>query len=178
MTIRKGVLHFTFMFDDRHMSVDEVNAMSVEDILAESNDGLMLGLTTNWGEYGIVEVPNDQVAAEEIALNCDGTFFADPDELQHAILDHKYRTLPETTLFDLCEQKGIQLVEADEEEIRGRWDWLDGHGNASDASLDTKRAAAIDALVTLDEGEDDGTNGQDRDGYSDTQDRSNYSVDE
>ena len=153
MTIRKGVLHFTFLFDDNIISPDEVNGLNAEEILDECSTGSMLGMVTNWGDYGIVEIPNEQVPAEEIALRGDGTFFADPDELQHALLDRKYRALPETTLFDLCEQKGIQLVEADEEEIRGRWDWLDGHGNASDASLDTKRAAAIDALVTLDEGE-------------------------
>lgn len=177
MTIRKATFTYTFMFDDTVNSVEEVQEMSLGEILEHCDTEHMLGRWSGVDDV-VMSLPDESVPYWEVSLGGDGTFFMDPDELQHAILDRKYRTLPETTLFDLCEQKGIQLVEADEEEIRGRWDWLDGHGNASDASLDTKRAAAIDALVTLDEGEDDGTSGQDRDSYSDTQDRSNYSVDE
>lgn len=49
-------------------------------------------------------------------------------------------------LRELCEQAGISLVEAQEEAIRGRWDWRDENGNASDASLDSERVAALNAL--------------------------------
>jgi hypothetical protein len=86
MTIRKATVTYTFMFDDTINTVDEVNAMDLEDIMAECNTGHMLGLAS-WGDHNIVEVPNDKVAEEEIALGCDGTFFADPDELEHARLD-------------------------------------------------------------------------------------------
>ena len=86
MTIRKGTVTYTFLFDDRFNSVDEVNAMGMDEVLAACSDGDMLG-KENWGDYNIVEVPNDQVPAEEIALGCDGTFFADKDELEHANMD-------------------------------------------------------------------------------------------
>ena len=90
MTIRKGVITFTFMFDDRFHSVDDVNAMDIRDIIEACTDGDMLG-KEKWGDYNIVEVPNENVAAEEIALDCDGTFFADKDELEHDRLDEEER---------------------------------------------------------------------------------------
>lgn len=86
MTIRKGTIVYTFMFDDTVNSVDEVNAMGMEDITEECMSGHMLGQYAG-GDYNIVEVPNDEVAAEECALGCDGTFFTDPDELEDARLD-------------------------------------------------------------------------------------------
>lgn len=46
---------------------------------------------------------------------------------------------------EMCDRAGIGLVEAEEEEIRGRWDWL-GKGCASDASLDGMGEAALDAI--------------------------------
>ena len=49
----------------------------------------------------------------------------------------------------LCEQEGITLSEAQEEEIRGRWDWHDNQGNASEASLGTQDEAALDAYRSL-----------------------------
>lgn len=80
MTIRKGFITYTFMFDDTINSVDEVNAMDLQDIMSECATGHMLG-RASWTDHNIVEVPNDRVAAEEKALDCDGKFFADPDEL-------------------------------------------------------------------------------------------------
>lgn len=49
----------------------------------------------------------------------------------------------------LCDEEGITLSEAQEEEIRGRWDWHDDLGNASEASLSTQEEAAIDAYRRL-----------------------------
>lgn len=49
----------------------------------------------------------------------------------------------------LCEAHGVRLVEAQEEEIKGRWDWLDDQGNACDASQETRLEAALDAIETL-----------------------------
>ena len=49
----------------------------------------------------------------------------------------------------VCDTNEVSLVEAQEEEIRGRWDWLDGHGNASECSFETKSEAAQDAVKVL-----------------------------
>lgn len=49
----------------------------------------------------------------------------------------------------VCDMAGIDLVEAQEPEILGRWDWLDRNGNASECSLETKQAAAVNALESL-----------------------------
>lgn len=49
----------------------------------------------------------------------------------------------------VCGTNEVSLVEAQEEEVRGRWDWLDGHGNASSASFETKHEAARDAVEVL-----------------------------
>ena len=81
MTIRKGTFTYTFLFDDEIDSEDDIRAMDTEDILASCEDDHMLGRR---GELVIVEVPNEQVVAEELALGCDGTFFADPDAVWDA----------------------------------------------------------------------------------------------
>lgn len=48
----------------------------------------------------------------------------------------------------MCERAGIRLVEAQEDEVRGRWDWIAG-GNASDCSHATEAEAAINAIYGL-----------------------------
>lgn len=48
-----------------------------------------------------------------------------------------------------CAQESVRLMEAQEPEIRGRWDWMDERGNGCDASLETKAEAAINAVETL-----------------------------
>ena len=69
----------------------------------------------------------------------------EPDSLE-------YMTDPRSTeeLVALCEACGVRIVEAQEDEVRGMWDWLDNHGNACDQSLDTQREAALDAIGSLD----------------------------
>ena len=49
----------------------------------------------------------------------------------------------------LCDENAVRLVEAQEEEIRGRWDWLDDNGNASETSFETIGDAALNAVETL-----------------------------
>lgn len=56
---------------------------------------------------------------------------------------------PGVVAIILCEDNDVSVVEAQEEEIRGRWDWLDREGNASDASLETREDAALDAVRVL-----------------------------
>lgn len=85
MTIRKAVFSFTFLFDDTIDPEDSVKEMTVSEIFDECDVGHMMGRVL--GGMTITAVPNESVAAEEIALGGDGTFFADPDELTHARLD-------------------------------------------------------------------------------------------
>lgn len=49
----------------------------------------------------------------------------------------------------LCDRAGVRIVQAEEEEIAGRWDWLDEQGNASASSLETAEEAALDAYLSL-----------------------------
>lgn len=48
-----------------------------------------------------------------------------------------------------CEAADVQLVQASEPEIEGRWDWLDTIGNASDCSFESADQAAADAVRRL-----------------------------
>ena len=50
----------------------------------------------------------------------------------------------------LCEANGVRIVEAQEDEIRGMWDWLDSVGNACDQSFNTEREAMVNAILELD----------------------------
>lgn len=59
-------------------------------------------------------------------------------------------TMSIEALRELCEVNGVRIVQAEEEEIRGMWDWLDSEGNACDQSFDTEREAMVDAVLQLD----------------------------
>ena len=48
----------------------------------------------------------------------------------------------------LCVDRGVNLVEAQEPEVRGMWDWIGG-GRACDISFDTKQEAALNAVQVL-----------------------------
>ena len=49
----------------------------------------------------------------------------------------------------LCEKNGVWFSEAQEEEIKGMWDWLDEHGNACSHSFETIEDAAKNAVEVL-----------------------------
>lgn len=49
----------------------------------------------------------------------------------------------------LCVRAGVRLTEAQEDEVRGLWDWVDDAGNACECSLATQEEAALDAYETL-----------------------------
>jgi hypothetical protein len=50
----------------------------------------------------------------------------------------------------LCDQDGeIHIMRAEEDELRGMWDWIGPNGNACEYSLETKEAAYLDAYITL-----------------------------
>jgi protein-disulfide isomerase len=49
----------------------------------------------------------------------------------------------------LCDFHEVRIVEAQEEEIAGMWDWLDNQGNACDHSAETREEAEMDAYLSL-----------------------------
>ena len=49
----------------------------------------------------------------------------------------------------LCASNDVRLLRAEEPEVLGRWDWLDGSGNACDCSFETIEQAALDAVSKL-----------------------------
>lgn len=49
----------------------------------------------------------------------------------------------------VCEEAGVNLVEAQEQEIASRWDWTGPNGSASEMSLETRSEAAINAAEVL-----------------------------
>lgn len=60
---------------------------------------------------------------------------------------HKHRPL--ALARELCSRAGVQFVQAEEEEIRGMWDWLEGQGNACECSFHTEEEAILDAYQRL-----------------------------
>ena len=49
----------------------------------------------------------------------------------------------------LCKDNDVRLSEAQEEEIKGMWDWLDTQGNACECSFETIEDAALNAVAVL-----------------------------
>lgn len=49
----------------------------------------------------------------------------------------------------LCERANVRIVEAQEEEIRGMWDWLADNGEACDHSYETEEQAMLGAYEQL-----------------------------
>ena len=57
---------------------------------------------------------------------------------------------PELLALTLCERQGVSLVQAEEPESRGMWDWLDGETEeVCDQSFTTRGQAALDAFHKL-----------------------------
>ena len=50
----------------------------------------------------------------------------------------------------LCERQGVTLMQSQQEEILGRWDWVDDRGNGSESSFETESEAILDAYLRLD----------------------------
>lgn len=94
---------------------------------------------------GLLALMRDGVTPEELT---DGTYSGifDREPLQ-AMLDADEAEFDR--LATLCSDAGVTIVEAQEEEIRGMWDWLDADGNACDHSFDTEREAMEDAVRHL-----------------------------
>lgn len=49
----------------------------------------------------------------------------------------------------LCAEEGVELLQAQQPEIAGRWDWIADHGQCSDTSFETQGEAALDAVRVL-----------------------------
>lgn len=56
--------------------------------------------------------------------------------------------LTDDRALKICKAFGVRLVEAQEDEVRGRWDWRTNH-NASDTSFASEAEAARDACESL-----------------------------
>lgn len=56
---------------------------------------------------------------------------------------------PQVLALYLCGRYDIDLMQAQEEEIHGMWDWVGPEGNACDHSFDTLEEAALDACEKL-----------------------------
>lgn len=110
MSIYKAVIQVTVLFDSNIDSVEQFQHMSLPFILDECNDGHMMGRRT---DISLVEVPNDEVPAEEKALGGDGTFFADPDELTHARLDAEESERPDRACDPTCSRRFSPAAECD-----------------------------------------------------------------
>lgn len=108
MTIYKAHLTVTFMFDSNIDTPEAVRAMTLGEILNDMEDGHMLGQVSG---IGFKPIPNEEVAGEERALGCDGTFFADPDELEHARLDAEGR--PDRDCDATCSRRFSPAAECD-----------------------------------------------------------------
>lgn len=56
---------------------------------------------------------------------------------------------PELHAIMLCRENGVSLVQAEEPEIKGMWDWLSEDGDVCAQSFATEGLAALDAVNTL-----------------------------
>lgn len=75
------------------------------------------------------------------------------DTLQRNASAHDRYPLPalpdDKLAIEVCEAFNVRLVEAQEEETKGMWDWLDDQGNACEMSFPTDGDAARNAIKTL-----------------------------
>jgi len=56
---------------------------------------------------------------------------------------------PQVLALYLCKQYDVDLMQAEEEEIRGMWDWGGTEGDACEHAFDTREEAALDACEKL-----------------------------
>lgn len=93
--------------------------------------------------YGSVPLPEADAAINERidAFDAYGTHRTSPAPAPASVHPGEVERLR-----DLCARAGITVCQAQEDEIKGRWDWIDENRNASDMSFDTEQDAALAAL--------------------------------
>lgn len=135
--IRKTTLQINVF----HRADDDLSNYTVMDILDECEVGSMIRSSVEViGTPTIITDPN--VLREELeAIGNDGTFFDDDDALA---------SLTEDALREECTKLSIRVVQSEDAETYGLWDWIGLH-DASDTSFDTERLAMLDALTRFDE---------------------------
>lgn len=72
MAIRKGVITYSFLYDDGIYSDDEVQNMPVCVIIEECETGSMIG---NFDAMEVTTLESEQVKPELLEMGNDGTFF-------------------------------------------------------------------------------------------------------
>lgn len=84
--------------------------------------------------------------ALQLAPDCETGFHCSVDVA--AMLTWLETFRPATLALALCAHQGVTLVECEEPELAGRWDWLSSFENC-DASQDSEEDAALDAMRRL-----------------------------
>lgn len=79
--------------------------------------------------------------ASEVGFECR----VNATQMLEWLAEHRTQTLAHA----LCEFHGVGLVQAEEEEIKGMWDWMGPNGTNSDGACETEDEAAMDAYVKL-----------------------------
>jgi len=74
MAIRRRVMQFEVFYDDNINSFDEVEGMSLEDLIQDADEEHMVGMASFVSDD---EVPADKVKENLIRIGNDGDFFND-----------------------------------------------------------------------------------------------------
>lgn len=102
--------------------------------------------------YGTVVHTGEDGGSYYILGNLHGTVTEIVRTMEEDRSQYRARTpLPLTgdNAIALCEYHDVSLVQAEEPEIAGRWDWILSGAQASDASMASQAEAALDAVKTL-----------------------------
>lgn len=77
MAVKKGIITYSFLYEDTIVADSEVLGMSCDDIMNECASGELIG---NFDELKIEDVKPEDVHKELLEMGNDGTFFGRYDE--------------------------------------------------------------------------------------------------
>jgi hypothetical protein len=139
------------MVDQKKVNISDMP----QDYWAWTDDGKLvpLGLCEDFNEASEKEPGNthwvfSRQGLEEFRVELDRELGLEARLEAKAAKDNRFADL-QAWAVTVCERRGIRLIEAEEDEVKGRWDWIfDEQGMASESSFETQGAAALDAVET------------------------------
>ena len=129
------IIKSTIQFNVFHRDDVDLSHLTLKQILEDCDFGELISGSVDIAVAKTITDP-DELHKELLAIGNDGTFFDDGNE----------RSFTDEELREECEELGIRIVQSEDEETLGRWDWLSDE-EASDTSFDTEREAMLNALM-------------------------------
>lgn len=128
------IIKSTIQFNVFHRDDVDLSHLTLKQILEDCDFGDLISGSVDTSVAKTI-TDSKELHNELLAIGNDGTFFDDDNEYHFS----------DEELREECDELNIRIVQSEDAETLGRWDWV-SEFDASDTSFDTEREAMLDAL--------------------------------